>query len=73
VRREPGMKKISKRDREAMAKTVLIRPSGRGKIDPREIRRAVRAVVEERLKEEAKAEARAKADANGKAHPVEPE
>lgn len=65
------MRKISKRDREIMAKTVLIRPPGRGKIDPREIRRAVKAVIDRRLKAEAETEA--KAAANGKAHPPEAE
>ncbi|HEX3148653.1 MAG TPA: hypothetical protein VHR66_11245 [Gemmataceae bacterium] len=54
------MRKISKRDREAMAKTVLIPPPGRGKIDPREIRKAIKAVIEERMQREAEAEAKAK-------------
>ena len=67
------MRKISKRDREIMAKTILIRPPGRGKIDPREIRRAVKAVFEERLKEEAEAKAKTAAGANGKAHSSESE
>jgi hypothetical protein len=67
------MAKISKRDREILSKTVFIRPPGRGKIDPREIRRAVKAVYEERLREEAEAKAKADPGANGKAHPPETE
>ena len=67
------MAKISKRDREILSKTVFIPPPGRGKIDPREIRRAVKAVIDRRLKAEAEAAATAKATANGKAHPPEAE
>jgi hypothetical protein len=65
--------KLSKRDREILAKTVFIPPQRRGKIDPREIRRAVKAVIDRRLKAEAEAAAKAKAGANGKAHAPEGE
>ena len=53
------------------SKVVLIRLPGKGKIDPKEIRRAVKAVIDERLK--AEAEAKAKVEANGKGHVVETE
>jgi hypothetical protein len=67
------MRKISKRDREIMAKTVLIRPPNRGKIDPREMRKTLKALYAERAKAEAEAKAKAKAEKNGKAHRPEAE
>ena len=74
LRKGAGHEKISRRDREIMAKTVLIRPPGRARLI-REIRKAVKAVFEERWKAEAEAEAKVQAKpktpANGKARPPE--
>ena len=69
--------KLSKRDREILARTVLIPPQRRGKIDPRLMRKALEALYERRRQEEAQAQAKAgakrKAEANGHPDPVEAE
>ena len=65
--------KLSKRDREILAKTVLIRPPNRGKIDPREMRKTLKALYVERLKAEMGAKAKTTDDKNGTAHSPEAE
>ena len=71
------MLKLSKRDREILAKTALIPPQRRGKIDPKLMRKALEAVYERRRREEAAAkarpEAKKKTEANGHFDPAEAE
>jgi hypothetical protein len=69
----PKTKMAGKKKKKKEREVVYIRPLGRGKIDPRLIRKAVIAVRNRRLKEEAEAKAKAGAEANGDARATEAE
>jgi hypothetical protein len=64
-------KKTAATKKKKQPKVVLIRLPGKGKIDPKLIRKAVLKVHRKMLEDEAAAKAKGKSEANGDTHVVE--